>query len=551
MRFPRSVVVLASVALLVSATARTAAARVGDDPGSSVVLADPGGHADTELLNALRSVELLDEWFDRAGGAMSVAGLRVIAGVGYEAARSEALTLVAAMKSDLIMGADRSHDFDRLEQQIDEVDRITTEIRRRILNQRGETTDLLALDPRSGDRRPSKNKVEPISARRGTHPVDAVENRLSTIKAELALELSKTTQSIARGLKSMDAVTSGLSQVRQDLTQLRLFAVDARAASAEAQARVEWHRAGLITLFDRMHALRQLARTSISGLPLVTLEAYVNGAAMSADRCAIDWTVLAGIARIESRHGTLDGSSVLRDGELSLDIYGPLLDGGATARAARDAALAAAEPVETELLEPVDPGEPVFDPALWNQPPDGAPIGSEPDSAAAGSLSGEERSDGFDVRLWGPPLSDDPSDHGPEPSDESPDSENEDGDDDADTDESRPTGNGFAVIVDTDRGVLDGNARWDRAVGPMQFIPETWERWKIDGNHDGVIDPQNLFDAAATAGRFLCSLQRRFGSSPRDYLLGYNPSTRYASDVIASANHLAAYQLPEVSLSTD
>ncbi len=33
-------------------------------------------------------------------------------------------------------------------------------------------------------------------------------------------------------------------------------------------------------------------------------------------------------------------------------------------------------------------------------------------------------------------------------------------------------GHGVAAIHDTDNGVLDGDKVWDRAVGPMQFIPE-------------------------------------------------------------------------------
>ena len=36
---------------------------------------------------------------------------------------------------------------------------------------------------------------------------------------------------------------------------------------------------------------------------------------------------------------------------------------------------------------------------------------------------------------------------------------------------------------------------FDRAVGPMQLIPQTWRNWHTDGNGDGVEDPQNIDDA--------------------------------------------------------
>ncbi|WP_308799352.1 lytic transglycosylase domain-containing protein [Agromyces silvae] len=60
------------------------------------------------------------------------------------------------------------------------------------------------------------------------------------------------------------------------------------------------------------------------------------------------------------------------------------------------------------------------------------------------------------------------------------------------------------AIPDTDRGALDGDAVWDRAVGPMQFIPSTWAQWASDGDGDGVADPHQIDDAAFTAARYLC-----------------------------------------------
>ena len=46
---------------------------------------------------------------------------------------------------------------------------------------------------------------------------------------------------------------------------------------------------------------------------------------------------------------------------------------------------------------------------------------------------------------------------------------------------------------------------WERATGPLQFLPSTWERWAADGDGDGVVDPQDLDDAALAAGRYLCA----------------------------------------------
>ena len=49
------------------------------------------------------------------------------------------------------------------------------------------------------------------------------------------------------------------------------------------------------------------------------------------------------------------------------------------------------------------------------------------------------------------------------------------------------TGPGDGVVLDTDGGVLDGDTTYDRAVGPTQFLPGTWEHYGQDGNGDGEI----------------------------------------------------------------
>jgi hypothetical protein len=62
-----------------------------------------------------------------------------------------------------------------------------------------------------------------------------------------------------------------------------------------------------------------------------------------------------------------------------------------------------------------------------------------------------------------------------------------------------------ALIRDTDNGALDGDRVYDRAVGPMQFIPSTWRSVAADGNGDELPDPNDIFDAALGAGVYLCA----------------------------------------------
>ncbi|KAA0022569.1 lytic transglycosylase domain-containing protein [Antrihabitans cavernicola] len=94
---------------------------------------------------------------------------------------------------------------------------------------------------------------------------------------------------------------------------------------------------------------------------------------------------------------------------------------------------------------------------------------------------------------------------------------------------------GNNVVMDTDGGALDGNATYDRAVGPMQFLPETWKKYGADGNGDGKIDPQNIFDAALTTGKYLCdgNLDMRDLAQQSKAILRYNNSMAYVANVMA------------------
>jgi membrane-bound lytic murein transglycosylase B len=100
---------------------------------------------------------------------------------------------------------------------------------------------------------------------------------------------------------------------------------------------------------------------------------------------------------------------------------------------------------------------------------------------------------------------------------------------------------GVALVRDTDHGKLDGDPNFDRAVGPMQFIPSTWALYGADGNGDGKKDPGNIFDAALAAADYLCAGGGDMTNPAQEAaaVLRYNDADSYVRVVLALA---ASYQ---------
>lgn len=94
-----------------------------------------------------------------------------------------------------------------------------------------------------------------------------------------------------------------------------------------------------------------------------------------------------------------------------------------------------------------------------------------------------------------------------------------------------------ALIADTDGGEFDGDAEFDRALGPMQFIPGSWRNWYVDASGDGAADPHNIDDAALAAANYLCRAVPTLGdeASWRGGIAAYNADGAYL-DAVATAS---------------
>ncbi|HKN96767.1 MAG TPA: lytic transglycosylase, partial [Pseudonocardiaceae bacterium] len=104
--------------------------------------------------------------------------------------------------------------------------------------------------------------------------------------------------------------------------------------------------------------------------------------------------------------------------------------------------------------------------------------------------------------------------------------------------------NGFAAIPAILGGRWTGDPVWQRAVGPMQFLPSTWLTWGRGGN------PNNVYDSALAAGRYLCAGGGNL-SQPADEaaaVFSYNHSDSYVRIVLiwANAYRQGVTPLPEV-----
>ncbi|MFT4262362.1 MAG: lytic transglycosylase domain-containing protein [Nocardioides sp.] len=94
---------------------------------------------------------------------------------------------------------------------------------------------------------------------------------------------------------------------------------------------------------------------------------------------------------------------------------------------------------------------------------------------------------------------------------------------------------GTSLIADTDGGSYDGDTQYDRAVGPLQFIPSTWSTVGVDADGDGTRDPQDINDASLAGAVYLCSGEDDLSTDAgrRAAVLRYNHSQSYVETVLS------------------
>jgi len=97
---------------------------------------------------------------------------------------------------------------------------------------------------------------------------------------------------------------------------------------------------------------------------------------------------------------------------------------------------------------------------------------------------------------------------------------------------------GTARISDTDAGQYDADSTYDRAIGPMQFIPSTWSVVGVDADGDGQRDPQDVDDAALGTAVYLCSGTDDLATvtGQRAAVYRYNHSESYVDLVLSIMN---------------
>lgn len=276
------------------------------------------------------------------------------------------------------------------------------------------------------------------STRRSSYGRNIFELKTSERRGYLAQQAAALAQA-AEADREVTRLEGLLNEVDGAMSGQRSAVADAERRRQEAIDRQTEITVRLEQANHQITGARRLAKVVGLDFPLVVLDALWKASAAANAQypaCRVSWSLLAGISRIESGHGTSGGAMVGPNGDVVPRILGPVLDGKT-----------------------------------------------------------------------------------------------------------------FALIVDTDKGAWDGDPIFDRAVGPMQFIPSSWAIFGQDGNGDGKADPNNYYDAALGAANHLCrgGADTSTVDGRRAAMLSYNHSEDYLAAVSALADSYANFVIPPLT----
>lgn len=103
----------------------------------------------------------------------------------------------------------------------------------------------------------------------------------------------------------------------------------------------------------------------------------------------------------------------------------------------------------------------------------------------------------------------------------------------------------LSFIRSTQRGGVDPleiKGSWAGAFGIPQFVPSSFLAYAVDGNGDGVLDLNDLYDAVASVANYLKKLGWKAGMDDRQkraVIWKYNHSELYVDAVLASSELIA------------
>jgi membrane-bound lytic murein transglycosylase B len=155
--------------------------------------------------------------------------------------------------------------------------------------------------------------------------------------ADELYEQTLTRQVADDQVRRRSSVRDEITRLQQELDQRTARLGELAGRAVDAAALVEENTRREADLTGRLPALESALRDArmsafVAGtdLPLVALDAYVRAASrLSAEKpqCRLQWTMIAALGRIESRHGHINGATLQADGRPTVRIIGIGLTG--------------------------------------------------------------------------------------------------------------------------------------------------------------------------------------------------------------------------------